>query len=112
MTDIGEVTAKAQAKQTLRKQARELGLEVDNRWSVETLAEKVVEAQFDAADRADQEVISKSDTWIYLLKGAWPTSQQKHFAGEVIKVPEEMAFRWYEAGAARPARPTEIPDAE
>ena len=112
MTDMSEIMAKAEAKKTLLRQARELGLEVDKRWSVETLAEKVVEAQMDYAENEAQKVRDASDTWVYLLKGAWPTSEEKHLAGEVIKVPEEMAERWIENSACRPATKREIEAAE
>lgn len=112
MTDIDEIRAKAQAKQTLLAQARELGLEVDKRWSVETLAEKVVEAQFMAEETAAQKIHDESDTWVCLLRGAWPTSERKHMAGEVIKVPEWMAEQWSTSGAARLAMKSEIPAME
>ena len=104
MSTIDEARAKAEAKQTLLKQAHQLDLKVDSRWSVETLAEKVVEAQYSLKERQTQAIMEASDTWVYLLKGAYPVEDEKHFAGETIKVPAEIADKWYEAGVARPGK--------
>lgn len=109
MTDIQEIQARAEAKQNLLSQAAQLGLDADKRWSVETLAEKVAEAQVMQEHLQAEKIREASDTWVYLLKGAWPTSQQKHFAGEVIRVPEAMASQWVKSGACRLAMKDEIP---
>lgn len=109
MVDMEDARSKAQFKKTLMEQAKALELEVDGRWSIETLAEKVAEAQIEAEANAAQKVRDDSDTWVYLNRGAWPTSEQKHMAGEVICIPQDMAERWVASGAARPAMKSEIP---
>lgn len=109
---VEDARSKAEAKRTLMQQAKELGMEVDKRWSVETLAEKVVEAQAEHEEKQAKAIDDASDTWVMLLRGAWPTSMQKYPAGSVIKIPEDMAERWIEAGACRPASKNEIARAE
>lgn len=90
-------------KKILLAQARTLGLEVDGRWSTDTLAEKVQEAQeASASDRANS-IRKASDTSVTLLKDAWPVDDERHLAGETIKVPAEMAKRWYKVGVAIPS---------
>jgi hypothetical protein len=94
----------AEAKAVLMKQAEALDMTIDNRWSAETLAEKVLAAQ-EAKKAADEATFIKAaKVWVYLLRGAYPTEDQKHFAGETIQVTPEIAERWYEAGVARPGK--------
>lgn len=96
------------AKKVLLAQARMLGMEVDGRWSVETLAEKVQEAQEDGKVAEADAIRGSSDTWVFLLRDAFPIEDEKHLVGETIKVPAEMAKHWYRAGVARPG---DAPDA-
>lgn len=92
-----------EAKKVLLGQAKALGLDVDGRWSVDTLAEKVLEAQ-EAKSEADAKAIKDaSDTSVFLLRNAFPVAGEKHLAGETVSVPAEMARYWYKAGVARPA---------
>lgn len=100
-----------QIRKTLNDQARAIGLEVDGRWSVETLAEKVQGAQEQAGARAAQAVRQSSDTWVYLFRNATPVEGEEHPKGSIVKVPRDMAGRWYKAGVARAAADDEIPDA-
>jgi hypothetical protein len=101
-------TDNAEAKKVLLGQARVLGMEVDGRWSVDTLAMKVQEAQEAQKEANTKAIKDASDTWVYLLRDAFPAEDEKHRAGETIKVPADMADRWYEAGVARPGKePTE-----
>lgn len=94
----------ADAKAVLFSQADALDLSVDARWSVETLAEKVLEAQ-DAKKAADRAAFDGAQkVWVYLLRGAFPTEDKKCFAGETIEVTPEIAEKWYEAGVARPGK--------
>lgn len=92
-----------EAAKVLRDQARSMGLEIDGRWSVETLAEKVQEAQQERSTKQAEETRASSDTAVYLLRDAFPVEDEKHRKGETIIVPAEMAKYWYKAGVARPA---------
>jgi hypothetical protein len=95
----------AEAKKVLLGQARALGLEVDGRWSVDTLAEKVAEAQ-DAKKHAEiVDTKARSSVWVLLLRDGFPVEDEKHLAGETILVTPEIADRWFEAGVARPGKP-------
>ena len=92
-----------EAKRVLQQQAAALGLEVDKRWSVETLADKVREAQ-EAQSEAKRNAYAASDKVdVFLLRDAFPVEDEKHEAGTVVSVPEEMARYWYVNGVARPA---------
>lgn len=91
------------AVKVLRDQARSMGLEVDGRWSVETLAEKVQAAQQERSAKQAEEIRASSDTAVFLLRNAFPVEGEKHLKGETITVPAEMAKYWYRAGVARPA---------
>ncbi|TIN82757.1 MAG: hypothetical protein E5X94_00635 [Mesorhizobium sp.] len=93
-----------EARKVLLGQAKALGMEVDGRWSVDTLAEKVQEAQESKRDADIAAIKAASDTWVYLLRDAFPVEDEKHLAGETIKVPADMADRWYEASVARPGK--------
>ncbi len=89
----------------LKEQARILGLTVDGRWSVDTLAEKVAEAQ-EAKKEADAEVIrAASDTWVYMLRDGFAVEDERLRAGGTFKVPSALADHWYECGIARPGKP-------
>lgn len=91
-------------KKILLAQAKALGMEVDGRWSIDTLAEKVEEAQIAAKESQTKAIQDASDTWVFLLRDAFPVDDEKHRAGETICVPADMADRWYEAGVARPGK--------
>lgn len=92
-----------EAKKVLLEQAEVLRLTVDKRWSVDTLAARVLEAQEakDAADKAEFAASAKEN--VVLLRDAWPVADEKHLAGETIAVPRDIATKWYVAGVARPA---------
>lgn len=91
-----------EAKKVLMGQAAALGLDVDGRWSVDTLAEKVAEAQDAKRDAEVKETKARSTVWVYLLRDGFPVEDEKHLAGETIQVTPEIAERWYVAGVARP----------
>lgn len=91
-------------RKVLLAQARVLGMDVDGRWSVETLAEKVAEAQEARREAETQATKAASDTWVFLLRDGFPVEDEKHLAGETICVPAYIAERWYEAGVARPGK--------
>ena len=61
-----------EAKKVLLEQANVLQLAVDKRWSVDTLAEEVQEAQAAkvAADKAAFEA-SPGKVWVFLLRDGW-----------------------------------------
>jgi hypothetical protein len=93
--------------QILAAQARTLGLKVDRRWSVDTLAEKVQDAQ-EAAAAAEQRAVEKaSDTWIFCLRDCF-VGTDKHPAGSVVRAPKELYQRFKATGAARLADEDEI----
>lgn len=94
-----------EAKKVLNEQARALGLQVDRRWAVETLAEKVAEAQ-EAQKLSNEDALrAEPQTPVFLLRDAWPYEDERHNAGETIDVPISIARRWIEVGVARDARP-------
>lgn len=93
------------AKKVLLEQAAALELEVDGRWSVETLAEKVLEAQ-EAKEESEREAIRSAKKIPVLLKrNAFVTADEKHFKGEVVEVPVPMAKEWIRLGVAERADP-------
>lgn len=102
MTDTRQL---AEAKKVLREQAKALGMEVDNRWSVDTLAEKVLEAQEAAKEALNDEIDASSDTWVFMLRDGFAKEDEKLAAGGTFKVPAWIAERWYEAGVCRPGKP-------
>jgi len=101
MTDAREL---AEAKKVLTAQAKALGVEIDGRWSVDTLAEKVLEAQDAKRDADAADFIERATVWVLLLRDGFPVEDEKHLAGETILVTPEIAERWYEAGVARPGK--------
>lgn len=94
-------------RKTLLAQARALDMEVDGRWSVDTLAEKVAEAQERAQERQDEEIRKTSDTWVYCHRDCF-LGTEKNAAGTVIRAPKELYLRWKATGAARLADEDEI----
>lgn len=94
-------------KKVLIGQAKALGMEVDGRWSVDTLAEKVQEAQEAQRDANTKAIKDASDTWVFLLRDAFPSENEKCRAGSTVKVPLQMAKAWYAAGVARPGEEPE-----
>jgi hypothetical protein len=92
-----------EAKKVLLGQAKVLGLEVDGRWSVDTLAEKVLEAQEAKSEAEKQAIRDASDTEVYMIRDGFAVEDEKLRAGGTFTVPSEIAKRWYKAGVARPA---------
>lgn len=90
-------------RDVMMEQARVMGLKVDQRWSDETLSEKIAGHTETLAEKEAENIRKNSDTWVLLKKGAFPTSRIKYLAGETVQVPKDMARRWYEAGVAIPA---------
>jgi hypothetical protein len=93
-----------EAKKVLLEQAKALNIKVHHFWSVETLAEKVLEAQEAAKSAEEAKFEETANVWVHLLKDAWPVEDKRHNTGETIAVPSELADRWYEAGVARPGK--------
>lgn len=94
-------------KQVLLKQAKVLGMDVDGRWSVDTLAEKVAEAQ-EAKNEADEQALrDTADTWVFCIRDCWLGTERNN-AGSVFKAPKELYAGWKATGAARLADPDEI----
>lgn len=92
-----------EAKKVLLGQAKALGMEVDGRWSVDTLAEKVLEAQEAKSAAEKQAIRDASDTAVYMIRDGFAVEDEKLRAGGTFNVPSEIAKRWYKAGVARPA---------
>lgn len=91
----------------LLAQAQKLGMAVDGRWSVDTLAMKVAEAQ-EAKNEADEQALrDSSDTWVCCIRDCWLGTERNN-AGSVIKVPKELYAGWKATGAARLADDDEI----
>ena len=96
-----------EARKTLLAQARVLGLDVDGRWSTETLAEKVSEA-LEGKEEADQRAIeAAADTWVYPIRDCFLGTEKKP-AGGAFKAPKELYLNWKANGAARLADEDEI----
>lgn len=95
----------ADAKKVLLEQAGVLGLSVDKRWSVDTLAEKVLEAQEAATETAKVAFEAARKVPVLLKRDAWPVADERHNAGETIEVPVDMAKAWIAAGVAERADP-------
>lgn len=94
-------------KKILLAQARRLGLEVDGRWSVDTLSEKVAEAN-ENAEALEAEAIAKAaDTWVYCLRDCF-LATEKHVSGSVIRAPKALYLNWKATGAARLADDDEV----
>jgi hypothetical protein len=96
-----------EARKTLLAQAKALGLDVDGRWSVETLAEKVAEALEDKADADQRAVEAAADTWVYPIRDCF-LGTEKQPAGHAFKAPKELYQNWKSTGAARLADEDEI----
>jgi hypothetical protein len=93
-----------EAKAVLLQQAEALDMDVDDSWSVETLAEQVLAAQR-AKKAATKAAFTKAaNVWVFLLRDAWRVEDEKHVAGETIQVTPDIAEKWYVAGVARPGR--------
>jgi len=90
------------AVKVLKEQAAALGLAVDPEWDVDELAAKVLEAQ-EAKAKAERAAFDASaKERVFLIRDCWPLDV-RHYAGETIEVPRDIATRWYVTGAARPA---------
>ena len=92
-----------EAKKVLLGQAKALDMEVDGRWSVETLAEKVLEAQEAQSEAETQAIRDESDTWVFMLRDGFAVADEKLRTGGTFLVPDWIAERWFVAGVARPA---------
>lgn len=95
-------------KKVLLGQAATLGLKVDARWSVDTLAEKVLEAQEAKTAAETQAIKDAADTWVFMLRDGFAVEDEKLKTGGTFKVPAYVASRWYKAGVARPADQDEV----
>lgn len=98
---------KAAARKVLLGQARALNMDIDGRWSVETLAEKVQEALDGAAEKEQAAIISAADTWVYPVRDCF-LGTEKRPAGRAFQAPKELYQRWKATGAARMADSDEI----
>lgn len=100
-----------EARKTLLAQAKVLGLDVDGRWSTDTLAEKVAEA-LESKEEADQRAVEDAaDTWVYPIRDCF-LGTEKQVAGTAFKAPKELYLNWKANGAARLADEDEIAAAE
>jgi biopolymer transport protein ExbB/TolQ len=93
-----------EAEKVLLEQAKALDLKVDKRWSVDTLAEKVLEAQNEQRDAKAADFHAKADVWVKLLRAAFPVEDERYEIGATVKVTQDMADRWYAAGVAIPGK--------
>jgi hypothetical protein len=94
-------------KKILLGQAKALGLKVDARWSVDTLAEHVLEAQESKEERDLAAIHEASDTWVLCIRDCW-LGTEKQRANSVIKAPKELYNNWKATGAARLADQDEV----
>lgn len=91
-------------KLVLLAQAKALGMKIDARWSVDTLAENVLLAQEAATEAEKAAFDALPKVWVFLLRDGWPVADERHNAGETIAVTEAIAEKWYVAGVARPGK--------
>jgi hypothetical protein len=98
---------KAEARKVLMGQAKVLGLDVDGRWSVETLAEKVRDAQDGLAAKEQAAVVDAADTWVFPVRDCF-LGTEKQPAGRAFRAPKELYLNWKATGAARMADSDEI----
>lgn len=88
------------ARGVLLEQADALGLKVDERWKVETLAAKVKEAQKAEKDARKADFDKADKVRVKLRRDAFPTDDVKVRAGELCDVPRGMARAWVDSGVA------------
>jgi hypothetical protein len=100
-----------EAKKVLLARARQIGLEIDGRWSVDTLAEKVEEALETLEIDQNEAVFKASDTWVYPIRDCF-LGTEKQIAGKAFKAPKELYTNWKVTGAARLADEDEIAKAQ
>jgi hypothetical protein len=100
-----------EAKKVLQAQARQLGMDIDGRWSVETLAEKVAEALEGQTERDDAAVREAADTWVFPIRDCF-LGTEKQRAGMAFMAPKELYASWKANGAARLADDDEIKAAQ
>lgn len=93
------------AKKVLLEQAKVLDLEVDGRWSVETLAEKVQEAQEAASEQEERAIDEAKKIPVLMKRNGFITASRKAWKGQTVEVPIEMAKAWIKAGVAERADP-------
>lgn len=86
-------------KDELTKRAEDAGLEVDGRWSKETLIEAMQHAGIDTSDGKPKTVP------ILLRKDVWGDDDARHAAGSVVDWPVDAARRLIAAGKAERADP-------
>ena len=100
-----------EAKKTLLAQAKQIGMDVDGRWSIETLAEKVAEAQASLSEREDEAIKEAADTWVFPIRDCF-LGTEKQPAGRAFKAPKELYQNWKATGAARLADEDEVKAAQ
>lgn len=96
-----------EARKTLLAQAKALGLDVDGRWSIETLAEKVAEAHDAKAENDQKAVEDASDTWVFPIRDCF-LGTEKQPSGRAFRAPKTLYQNWKANGAARLADDDEI----
>ena len=96
--------SEVETKQVLIDQAKAMGMEIDRRWSLDTLAEKVAEQQAFNSELEADEVNGSCDTWVLMIRDGFITANDRARAGTVAKIPAAMADYWYEAGVCRPSK--------
>ena len=101
----------AEPRKVLLAQARTLKMEVDGRWSTDTLAEKVLEAQEAHEQNEAQAILDASDTWVYAIRDCFLGTEKKP-ATSVFMAPKQLYNNWKPAGACRLADEDEIEKAK
>lgn len=95
----------AEAKRVLLEQAEALGMDVDKRWSAETLAEKVAEAIEDQKAEAKKAYKKEKKTPVLMIRDGFAEEDVRIRAGTVADVSLDVAKKWIDAGVAKDARP-------
>lgn len=108
---MNDLTAKVEAKKVLMARARQINMEVDKRWSLETLSEKLELALLEHEEEEAEALRQSCDTWVYAIRDCF-IATEKMKTGSVFEAPKALYMAWKANGAARLADDEEIAGAK
>ena len=95
----------SEAMSVLVSQAVTIGLTVDPKWSVDELAQKVLDAQLKQKARENEEFQKAKKVRVMMKRDGFPLADMKVCAGQTCDVPIELAKRWLALGVCERADP-------
>ena len=95
----------SEAMSVLVSQAVTLGLTADPKWTVEQLAQKVLDAQLAQEARQNEEYQKAKKTRVLMKRDGFPLADMKVLAGQTCDIPIELAKRWLALGVCERADP-------